>query len=184
MQSATARVSQTECEWLRPRSALSVDGPPVRRPTLGQLDAQALPVPPAVVGLGDVGPSRAWRSLKPGSWAPGPERGLGSRRPFGGIHRVSTRAGMGPPAVIVNGSARGKPGSNDITRRRRTTLARPSVASSIAKWSPMHERAPAPNGRNCHRSRPRARSVLNRAGSKAPGRPTAPGLGGARRSRR
>jgi len=30
----------------------------------------------------------------------------------------------------------------------------------------MHERGPAPNGRNCQRSRPRDGSALNRSGSK------------------
>src|SRR5918995_4302230 len=79
-----------------------------------------------------------------------------------GTQRVPARAGIGPPAVMVNGSASGKAGSREVIRRRLRMLARPSVASRMAKWSPMHERAPAPNGRNCQRSRPRERSAVNR----------------------
>ena len=49
------------------------------------------------------------------------------------------------------------------------SVAKASVTSSMAKWSPMHERGPPPNSRYCHRSRALKLSGLNRSGSNRSG---------------
>jgi DNA-binding CsgD family transcriptional regulator len=56
--------------------------------------------------------------------------------------------------MTVNGVAKGKSSLSDSIRAARMMVASARVASSMAKWSPMHDRGPPPNGRYCQQGQP------------------------------
>ena len=98
---------------------------------------------------------------------PGYRRGY--RGPIGGGHRVLTRAGIGPPAVMVNGSAKGKSRversdlatSYDACETERGLQHREVVTDAGAGSRPERKELPGVRPEN---------SALNRPGSKVSGK--------------
>ena len=76
-----------------------------------------------------------------------------------------TLAWIGAAATVVNGTASGKSSDKEWMSIVRMMVPSAIVASSIAKWSPMHDRGPPPNGMYCQRSRLFMFCGLNRSGS-------------------